>query len=193
MIKNIVFDMGSVILRGVPKDTINGFDNYELLSNYFDKINECDYGKITLKEVFDNCKIPSIYSDKLLNYFKYRKLNNSLLELIKILKNNNNYNVYILSDNNYEAYEYYKNSNLFNNIDGWVVSCSYGCLKKEGKLFDIFLNKYNLNSSECYFIDDNINNINMAKNKGFITYLFNENDDVNLLINDMKNKGIEGI
>ena len=192
MVKNIVFDMGSVILRGVPKDIVKDLDNYDELSIYFDKINECDYGNISLLDVFYGCNINEIYKDKLLNYFKYREVNYDLLNLIKTLKNNN-YNVYILSDNNKEAYEYYKNSNLFNNIDGWIVSCSYGYRKKDGILFDIFLDKYNLISSECYFIDNNINNISVANDKGFNTYLFNECDDFKLLIEDMKNIGIEGI
>ena len=199
-IKNIVFDMGSVILKGTPKDVLKDIDIepdiYNQLVNYFNKIGICDYGNITLEDVFKDCNYSSDiinkFKDRLVNYFKYRTINNDLISLINKLKDNN-YKVFILSDNSKEAYNYYKDNQNFKNIDGWIVSAFYGCLKKEEKLFDIFLKEYNLNSSECYFIDDNVQNINVAKKKGFNTFLFNENDDINCLYFDMINHGVDGI
>ena len=196
-IKNIVFDLGSVILKGVPKDFLldKNIDSNMILklNNYFDKISICDYGKESLEDVFNSCcfseDIINNYKDYLVNYFKYRDINMDLVKLINILKNNN-YKIFILSDNNKETYNYYKELEIFKNIDGWTISYFYNYLKKDEKLFDIFLNKYNLDSRECYFIDDNSINIDIAAKKGFNTFLFNENNDINILLLDMYNHGV---
>lgn len=134
----------------------------------------------------DNIK--NIYKDKLINYYKYRKINKELIDMIDKLKINN-YNVYILSDNNKEAIEYYKSNNLFDNVDGYVISYEYNKLKKDGILFDILLNKYKLNPSECYFIDDSIINISEAKKHGINGYLYD--GDINNLYDDMLSNGIK--
>ena len=199
-VKNIVFDMGSVILSGIPSDVLfdKNIDNdtYNQLIKYFNNISEADYGKVSLNDIFDKCNfsdyIKDNYRDLLVNYFEYRKINNNLIDLIDKLKKYN-YGIYILSDNNKEAYNYYSKDLRFKNIDGWIVSSFYGCLKKDEKLFDIFLDEYNLNSSDCYFIDDNIKNIEIAKRKGFNTFLFCENDDINKLLFDMYNHGVDEI
>lgn len=129
-----------------------------------------------------------MYKDKLINYYKYREIDKELLELISKLKLNN-YNVYILSDNNKEAIEYYESNNLFDSIDGYIISYEYNKLKRDGILFDILLNKYNLNPNECYFIDDLEININEAKKHGIKGYLYN--NDINDLYDDMVNNGID--
>ena len=129
-----------------------------------------------------------MYKDKLINYYKYREIDKELLELRSKLKLNN-YNVYILSDNNKEAIEYYESNNLFDSIDGYIISYEYNKLKRDGILFDILLNKYNLNPNECYFIDDLEININEAKKHGIKGYLYN--NDINDLYDDMVNNGID--
>lgn len=195
-IKNIIFDLGGVILKETPisilKDRNINNDIYNELKKFFLNRTDLDLGKITLEEKFNNCnfkeEIKSKYKDLLINYYKYRTINMKLINLIDSLKRNN-YNIYILSDNNREAYEYYKNNPLFKNINGFVISCEYHTLKKDGVLFEKLLEKYNLNPKECYFIDDNKINLLSAKKYNLKTYLFNEKDDINLLYNDMrKNK-----
>ena len=77
---------------------------------------------------------------------------------------------------------------LFKNIDGWIVSCDYSTVKKEGKLFAILLNKYNLNASKCLFIDNNNNNIAIANNYGIKGFLYNKNTHKELykLLSELK-------
>ncbi len=192
--KNIVFDLGGVILVDKTYTVLNNLDidtnTYNKLKEFFLDCDELDLGKMTIEEKYNSCNFPSEYDkykDYLINYYKYRIYNMSLIDMINKLKQNN-YNVYILSDNNKEVYEYYKNYELFNNIDGWVLSCEYGTIKREGKLFDIFLNKFNLKASECYFIDDNIVNIKEALKHGITCY--NYNNDTDELLKDMRKKNI---
>ena len=69
------------------------------------------------------------------------------------------------------------------------MSCDYHSLKRDGLLFDILLDKYNLDPSECYFIDDRIVNVNEAKKHNIKGFVFD--NDVDLLYEDMRNNGID--
>ena len=59
-------------------------------------------------------------------------------------------------------------------------------------IYEIFFEKYNLNPSECYFIDDKFNNIEMGKKFGMNGFVleWKENQFENL-IEDMKKNNIE--
>ena len=128
MIKNIVFDLGNVLIKDNLYSVINNLnltkEDYNIIINsFFTDWKELDLGNITLNEKLDNCNIPeklkSKYRNYLINYYKYRNINMDLIDLIKQLKENN-YNIYILSDNNKEAYNYWKVLPIFKNIDGKI-------------------------------------------------------------------------
>ena len=196
--KNIIFDLGGVILLDKPISILNNIEvddtTYNDLKIFFDDWKMLDLGNESLEDKFNKCNLSKEnevkYKNILLNYFKYRKLNENIISLINKLKRNN-YNVYILSDNNWECFNYYKEHELFKNLDGWVVSCEYNTSKKDGKLFDILIDKYNLIPEDCYFIDNEINNVKEANKHGIRGYVFNEKDNINYLYDDLKNNNIE--
>lgn len=173
-IDTIIFDLGGVLLKGKPSSILDNRKNYSELISFFNNWEELDLGNITLEDKFNECNISSKYKDLLLKYYEKREINIELIKLIKVLKNNN-YNIYILSDNNKESYDYYKNNKSFSNIDGWVVSSQYHTVKKDGKLFEILINKYNLDVNKCLFIDDNTINIDIAKQFGIKGILYEDN------------------
>lgn len=187
-IKNVIFDLGGVILKDKPISVLKKLnisdETYDTLKTFFSDWKELDLGNKTLEEKYNECKfskeIDALYKDYLLNYYKYREINIELINLIERLKKKN-YKVYILSDNNKESYDYYKNNELFKNIDGWVLSCEYHTVKKEGKIFNILLDRFNLKANECYFIDDNVDNIMIGKEYGINGYVFNESDNMQIL------------
>ena len=60
MIKNIVFDLGNVILKDSPSVVLENskisYENCQIIkSKFFDNWNELDLGNETLKEHLDNC------------------------------------------------------------------------------------------------------------------------------------------
>ncbi len=197
IIKNIIFDLGGVILKGEPISVLKNIKvddkTYNNLKIYFDDWKDLNLGNESLEEKFNKCSFPKEiekeYKNILLNYYKYREFNKDLINLINKLKDNN-YNVYILSDNSKECLEYYKNHKIFKNIDGWVLSCEYNTCKCDGKLFDIIIKKFNLNPSESYFIDNSIDNIKESIKHGIKGYVFNEEEDINKLYNDMRDNDI---
>lgn len=179
--KNIIFDLNGVIVKGKARDVLNKLDlteeEYNELIKFFDNWNDMDITDMNIEEKFasynfsENTK--SKYKDVLLKYYELRDLNTNLINLIKELKKNNR--VYILSDNNKAASLYYKK--LLNNLDGYVFSYEYKTIKKDGKLFDIFLDKYKLNPKDCYFVDDSEENILVANSKGINGILYKQNDE----------------
>lgn len=190
---NIIFDLGGVVLLGKAKDVLDKLnpteEEYNELVKFFDNWNNLDIDKETIEEKFDsynfNSNIVTKYKDKLLKYYELRDINNNLLDLIKKLKKNN-HKVYVLSDNNKDASNYYKM--ILKDIDGFVFSYEYKTVKKDKVLFDIFLKKYNLDPSTCYFIDNTLENIEIANSYGMNGILYEEDD--NKVINYFKERGI---
>ena len=166
---------------------------YNQLKIFFDDWNKLDLGEESLEDKYRQCNFlkeyDKLYKDTLINYYKYREIDIRLINFISKLKKSG-YHVYVLSDNNKECFKYYKNSPIFKDIDGWILSCDYHTTKVEGQLFDIFIKRFNLNPSECYFVDDKISNIEEARKHGINGSVFTTNDDINKLYNDFNNNGV---
>lgn len=198
MIKNIVFDLGNVLLKDSPSIVLENLklksNEYQNLRKFFENWKELDLGNETLEDHIKQCKF-DIQLDKekenlLLNYYKYRPFNNEMLELMDSLKHNG-YNIFILSNNNKEAYEYLKKLPMFKCVDGWIVSCNCNVVKPNKEIYLILFKTFNVRPEECYFIDDNIKNIEVAKKLGMKGFVF---DNICLkngeLTEDMKNENI---
>lgn len=198
MIKNIVFDLGNVILKGNPSIILDNFKeslvNYQnIKNNFFDNFGELDLGNETLLEHLNNCNFDGILENEtkelLLNYYKYRPFNNEIIELMNNLKNNG-YSIFILSNNNKEAYEYLKGHPILKLVDGWIVSCEYRILKPNEELYNILFDKFNIKPEESIFIDDKEENINIAKKLGMKGFTLDINKGLNDLIEVLKANNI---
>lgn len=195
MIKNVVFDIGNVIWKGrtsiiLDKISLTDQQKEEIKNTFYSNTEPLDMGEETLEEHF--YKYPSSITndekikDFLINGYKYRDFNSGIIELIHKLKENN-YNVYILSNNNKEAMEYLKQAPELKCIDGWVVSCYYGTMKPEKEIYEILFNKFNIKPEESFFIDDSEKNINAAQALGMEGYILKVDEEgIDGLINCMR-------
>ena len=196
MIKNIIFDVGGVVLKGHPSDVLESIDidkelKEEVINKFFSNWSDLDLGLVTLKEKFDKCNFTTFINDelknRLINCFKYREFNEDILELIHTLKINN-YNVYILSNNNFDTVEYLRSLDFYKDIDGDCYSCFYHVSKPDKEIYKMLTHKYNLDISSSLFIDDSLKNIDMANELGFITKRY-DSLDTNFInsLNDILN------
>lgn len=200
MIKNIIFDLGNVILKDKPSIVLNkikiNIEDRKLIENeFFSNWNELDLGNITLEEHLQKCNISIVLKENLkeilTRYYKYRDFNIEVIELMNKLKNNG-YQIYVLSNNNRQAYEYLLKLPMFQCVDGWIVSCNYHIMKPDSRLYEILLDKYNLISEESFFIDDKKENVERAKVLGMNGYILDyKRDGVNELIKAMKRNNIK--
>lgn len=190
MIKNIVFDLGNVILKGSPNIVLDQIEidkkQYESIkNNFFKDWKALDLGKSTLREQLEKCKfdfeIDSEIEEKLLHYYKYRPFNTEVLELINDLKGKG-YKIYILSNNNTEAEEYLLELPDFEVFDGWIFSCDYQIMKPDSKIYNILFETYNLKPEECFFVDDSKRNVEIGEELGMTGFVLDhENNNINEL------------
>ena len=184
MVKNIIFDIGNVILN---------FDINRVLNEFTDNIDEQKFIKeniIKSPEWLGNALIDTGYltreaaikivqdrtdhsNDKIIaqfwnNYNNFAKIDERVLELIKNLKTKN-YKIYLLSNINPYTHELVKKSGLFEIVDGYVLSYKEHMIKPYKSIYNTLLERYSLKPEESVFIDDNEKNINTGKSLGIIS------------------------
>lgn len=201
MIKNIIFDLGNVILKGKPSIVL---ENLNLNDEVYNDIKEkffydwlkLDLGLISLDDYFYQCNFKSIISneikERLINYYKYRPFNKDVLNVLHDLKRKG-YNIYLLSNNNKETANYLRILDFYQDISGDVYSCDYNVIKPNIEIYNILLNKFNLIPQECLFIDDDQDNIETATKLGFKAIKYNSDNynALNLKINNFIDKNNE--
>ena len=178
MIKNIIFDLGNVLVKYSPENFLNKYvkkENQEdFIINIFKSKDwlELDRGTLSYEdaiEVFtkrvpeEKESIEKLFRENISSCISPIEEN---VEIMRKLKNNG-YNVYILSNFHQPAFEYIRESwDFIREFNGDVVSCYYHYIKPEREIYETLLNKYNLTPSETIFIDDVDANINGAKELG---------------------------
>ena len=63
-------------------------------------------------------------------------------------------------------------------LDGFVLSCDIKAIKPNRKMFEEILRKYELDPSNCIFLDDVKDNTNMAESLGIKAYQVKQRSDV---------------
>lgn len=170
MIKNIVFDLGNVLIKFVPQKFIDENVKEEHREEFMKVIfkgqewQDLDRGTLEYKDAlkFFIKKIPHCQEPikKLFENFIIDCLI-PVEENVEILKKlNNKYNLYIISNFHGPAF---KNINkkwkFFSLFEGKIISSHVKCLKPEEKIYKLLFNKYLLNPKECLFIDDSLENV----------------------------------
>lgn len=177
MIKNIVFDLGKVLVDFFP----NKFVEENVEPQYRDKFLEIVFNSDEWKnldrgtlEYEDAIKILSSrlpQCEKAIN----KLFNDIVSSCLSPIKNNaellpklkENYNLYIISNFHRVAFEeIYKDWEFFKFFDGKVVSAFCKLMKPEPEIYQLLFKTYSLNPNECIFIDDVFENIEGAKNQG---------------------------
>ena len=183
MIKNVIFDIGNVILNFDYKNVIEKYtNNVEEQKFIIDNIINSpewlgyaliDTGYITKKEAIEIVKDRTNHTnDELIenfwnNYTDYAIIDKDVLRLIKKLKEIG-YGIYLLSNINEYTYNFVKKSGIFDIVDGYVLSYQEHQIKPYISIYNTLLNRYKLIPSECIFIDDNEKNIATANKLGMI-------------------------
>ncbi|TDM51401.1 HAD family hydrolase [Aliivibrio fischeri] len=183
-IKNVVFDIGNVIVRWAPIEIIRlSFGEIERPEQLAKSIFQSELwaalnrGELSESEVKVKFREEFGFSpEQIEQLFYYIKQTQILLfgsvELVKRVKSAG-YNVYALTDNVIEIVDYLQSQYDFWPIfDGTIVSAEVGCLKPQPEIFHCLLNEYNLHASDSVFIDDMPHNVEGAKLLGFSAIQF---------------------
>ena len=179
MIKNIVFDLGGVLVDFNALQYLGNFGFDEATTNLLHKIifgskewSEFDRGTYPhtsdLVKALSN-KYPEL-SDKINlvlhdNWLDFFSLKADTSDFLKDLKQQNT-QVYILSNISEDSYNYVSQYDFFNFVSGGVYSYDLKICKPDTRIYNALLEKYNLIPEETVFIDDNLSNVQSANNLG---------------------------
>ena len=190
MIKNIIFDYGNIIVKcnieEIAKKYTNDPEKIKFVRNEISNSEEwlgknlIDLGEITLSEAASriNKRTNYIHEDLvnrfLLDFPNNLKYNGDILNLVKELKDKG-YKVYVLSNTSKETFTNFKDD-LEGLFDVLVLSYKIHEIKPNKPIYEYLLSTFNLNSEECLFLDDRLDNMNTANSLGIHGRKVNEDD-----------------
>ena len=152
MLKNIVFDLGNVLVKFDSNELIYHFFDErqeEVKSFYFDSLwNEYDQGLYSVEEMIEKGvkQFPELelnIKELMYHWTEFVIPLKDNVAYIKELKSLG-YNVYILSNIPEDDTKYLRSLGVFDNIDGGVFSYEYKKIKPDPEIFHILLKKYDL-------------------------------------------------
>lgn len=194
-IKNIIFDMGGVLIDLDRETCIEEFRKLgfpeadEMLNTYRQKgiFKDLEMGTVSPQELYDYISsevghhIPSEKIDKALCAFLVGLPTYKLDMLLHLRKQ---YRVFMLSNTNalmmpYIARTYFTQQGLTveDYFDRLFLSYEMGMLKPDPEIFEAVLNETGIKAEETLFIDDAEPNIETALSLGFRTYLAAPKED----------------
>jgi putative hydrolase of the HAD superfamily len=178
MIRNIVFDLGNVLISFRPADYLEK-NNYPpelqqtILTDIF-RSSEwlmLDNGNIDLEKAIDliSCK-SSLRREEIARIFSKRTeimfpLDNNVRMLPGLKKQG--FRLYYISNFPMDIFVEVKNGYyFFKYFDGGIISAEVKHSKPDPEIFKIFLEKYSLEPSESFYIDDIEANVRSAESVG---------------------------
>ncbi|MDD3726901.1 MAG: HAD family phosphatase [Dysgonamonadaceae bacterium] len=194
-IKNIVFDFGGVLVDWNPTYLYSKlFDNETEMNHFLENI--CtpewnirqDAGRPLVKATeLLQAKHPE-YKELIGHYYGRwdEMLGGDIKENVRVLEMlRPKYALFGLTNWSAETITIaYNRYDFFKHFDGIVVSGDENIVKPDPKLYQVLLNRYNLKANESLFIDDNLKNIEIAREMGFHTIHFTENVDLEKEVRD---------
>jgi HAD superfamily hydrolase (TIGR01509 family) len=75
-----------------------------------------------------------------------------------------------------EFIDYLRQQPVYKYFDGEVISCEEGVVKPMTQIYNILIQRYELDVEHTMFIDDRIENVEVAKTLGITPFHFDRND-----------------
>ena len=189
MIKNIIFDLGGVLVdwnpvdklrrMGLPEEEVNIIAQNTAFSAEW---NEIDKGAIEKEKLYDVmlARIPQEYREDAASFLNEGVFDaihsfSYSAEWLKSLKKRG-LSVFLLTNYSEWMFDYhYKNEFSFkDSVDGMIVSGKVKLLKPDRAIYEALMNKYGLKPEECVFFDDRLENVEGARKCGINAIVFKD-------------------
>lgn len=189
MIKNIVFDMGNVMVR---------YDSMRVCSHFISQEEErrdvntavfispewimMDMGLISEEEAFKRIqsRLLSEHTKRMAkicleHWHEYcMEEVEGMGDFVKELKNRG-YGIYLCSNANMRMLDCYRQViPAIECFDGVLFSAEVKCMKPQKELYEKFYKRFGLKAEECFFVDDLLLNIQGAEATGMKGYCFED-------------------
>ena len=200
MIKNILFDMGQVLIRFDQKYFIKrlGIEDADLdllLREVYRSVEwvQMDRGTLREEDAFRSIskRLPERLHDaawKLICMWDRPILEVAgMYELVEELKGLG-YGIYLLSNASVRQHDYWPRIPASRFFDGKLISADVHVIKPQPEIYRLCLEKFGLQAEECFFIDDAPANIEGALCCGIAGAVFH--GDAKLLRSQLRATGI---
>lgn len=200
MIRNIVFDMGNVLIRFdrdyfISRLGIEGEDADLLKREVFLSLEwaRMDRGSMTDEEAAKSVctRLPQHLHDaaqKLVSMWDRPILPiEGMYELVEELKANG-YGIYLLSNASFRQHDYWPRIAESKFFDGTLISADEKVVKPQPEIYRLLLERFDLKAEECFFIDDVPANIEGAFYCGIPGAVFH--GSASLLRRDLRAAGV---
>ena len=201
-IKNVVFDLGGVMVKYDPKAFIDdmGYDKetsealceaifkdrvwHDMDMGIFMKYTDALPEFIQRHPKLEN-EIKAFFNPLWMNVYELKE--DSEKELYDWVYDKG-LKIYVLSNYSADGFTYIKNKYpFFKKASGYVVSAFEKCMKPDPKIYQILLDRFNLVPEECVFIDDMPENIEAARKQGMNGIVFTGVEDAK---NELRKLGV---
>ncbi len=182
MIKNLIFDVGNVLLEYRWNQMLLDYGMSEeeakiAAPQIFDNKlwAEFDLGNLTTREIIDRyCVALPQYEEFLRWFFGHLEWMHiarlDVWEKVHALKEKG-YHIYLLSNYSKDFFEIHtKGASFLDDIDGKVVSYEIHEMKPDKVIYEYLLNRYKLQPEESVFFDDRAENTATAEKLGIRSY-----------------------
>ncbi|NOS84140.1 MAG: HAD family phosphatase [Ignavibacteria bacterium] len=189
MIRNIIFDLGNVLVNVEYERFINKLKNYgvsdESYMNFFKggnyRLLGYESGEITTDEFVTKCLTGldlkmerSDYADAFNDMFSEIE---AMSTLVRKLKNEDNYRLFLLSNTSPLHFEYIKqNYDYINLLEKYALSYELKSLKPEPEIYERAIKHLGIVPEESIFIDDLGENCEAAQKFGINSICYDKND-----------------
>lgn len=200
MIKNVVFDMGNVLILYDAQRFIDTYapdpaDGQLLMRNVFRSVEwiKMDRGSINQQEAAESiCKrlperLHPTVTLLLDNWHEDIPPFPEVEELCGRIKQAG-YKLYLLSNTSAKYHRYRRHIGALRYFDGEFISADWGLLKPDPRIYYAFFQHFGLTPAECFFIDDAPANIEGAELAGMRGAVYH--NDVVLLENQLLEAGV---
>ncbi len=182
-IKNIVFDVGNVLVRWDPYSVIRSVFPEQDPMQFYAAMRpiwlDLNKGKYSVKEgiaLYENqLGIKAEKMKQLMDELKKHQV--SIAGSLALLKKlySMGFDLYSITNNIKEFIEYHRtHSNFLPYFKGVVVSADIGILKPDPAIYKYLLKQYHLDPAECVFIDDVLANVAGALAVGMYAFQFTD-------------------
>lgn len=201
MIKNIIFDMGGVLIDYNPEKALYSIFTKETADLLLKEIfrnpvwSDKDRGIIFPDDIMAMKKdvIPADIYNKVYgmveNFYPYMPPFEKMYDFIKQLKDNG-YGIYLLSNASSDFHERRSGIPALSLFDGVIISADYKLLKPEKEIYEALYSEFSLRPEECFFIDDVQANIDGARATGMDGHCY-YHGDIEILKTALIEKGVK--
>ena len=197
MIKNIIFDMGNVLVdfcweqafreKGLDGEIFERVANATVRDKDWDEFDlaNLSHEEIIQKFVDNDPEVEEWIRIGTSSIGDMIKKKNYAEELITSLQKSG-YKVYILSNMSPQAFEQAGDDLKCARLaDGWLFSCDCHMVKPDRRIYELLLEKFGLNADECVFLDDKKENVLGGEEVGIKGIVFTKLDEALEILKDM--------